>query len=128
MSQNDGTYSIFPETLQHKKKSKSLGLSRFFAFLMVTSMGATANSLGGARFSLYLNHDHFFFCIIGSGPSTNMRDELLSLLALLFIATSMGIPNLHVWGDSYVIINWMNSKATPTPLNLEHWCNGIFLY
>ena len=120
MSQNDGTYCIFPETLQHKK-SKSLGLSKFFAFLMVTSMGATANSLGGARFSLYLNHDHFFFYIIGSVPSTNTRDELLALWALLFTATSTGIPNLHVRGDSYVIINWMNSKATPTPLNLEHW-------
>ena len=102
------------------QKNKVIGPIEILCFPHGYFDGATANSLGGARFSLYLNHDHFFFYIIGSGPSTNTRDELLALWALLFTATSTGIPNLHVRGDSYVIINWMNSKSTPTPLNLKH--------
>jgi len=95
----------------NKKKIKVIGPIEIHCFPHGYFNGAIANSLGGAIFSLYLNHDHFFFCIIGSGPSTNTRDELLALWALLFIATSMGIPNLHVWGDSYVIINLDEIKS-----------------
>ena len=38
----------------------------------------------------------------------------------------MGIPKLHVRGDSVVNINWMNSKLSLIALNLEHWCNIIY--
>ena len=79
--------------------------------------------MGGAGVTLFLNHDHSFFCKMGCGPSTNTRAELLALWALLHSAASMGIPKLLVRGDFVVIINWINPKASLTALNLEHWCN-----
>ena len=37
----------------------------------------------------------------------------------------MGIPTPHVYGDSYVIINWENDKETLSTLDLDVWCVNI---
>ena len=62
---------------------------------------------------------------MGCGHNTNTREELLALWALLFFAKEIGIPSLHVYGDSYVIINWDNDKETLSSLYLDGWCDNI---
>ena len=37
----------------------------------------------------------------------------------------MGIPTPHVYGESYVIINWENDKETLSTLDLDAWCDNI---
>ena len=59
------------------------------------------------------------------GHSTNTRAKLLALWALLHFAKAIGIPTLHVYGDSYVIINWTNDKETLSALDLDCWCDNI---
>ena len=67
--------------------------------------GASANNVGGVGYFLYLNESHTFKFVLGVGNSTNTKAELLSLWALLLTSQMMGIPLLHIFGDSSVIIN-----------------------
>ena len=62
---------------------------------------------------------------MGCGHNTSTRSELLPLWALLFFAKEIGIPTLHVYGESSVIINSANDKATLFALDLEGWCVNI---
>ena len=50
---------------------------------------------------------------------------LLALWSLLSVSIHLGIPFLSVFGDSQVIISWVNKTASlNTPL-LSHWCDDI---
>ena len=37
----------------------------------------------------------------------------------------MGLPSLHIHGDSIVIINWFNQRSALTLLPLDGWCHCI---
>ena len=37
----------------------------------------------------------------------------------------MGLPTLHIYGDSSVVVNWANNKATLSSLDLGYWCESI---
>ena len=45
--------------------------------------------------------------------------------ALLHWAASLGLPSLHIFGDSSMIINWALGKAALTCLALDYWCEAI---
>ena len=42
----------------------------------------------------------------------------------MYIAKDIGLPYLHVFGDSSVIINWENEESTLAIVNLEAWCDN----
>lgn len=84
--------------------------------------GGAAASTGGAGAGLWLNEQHYFSTILGCGPNTNTRAELLALWALLYFAKDIGLPYLHVFGDFFVIINWAKGVSTLDMVNLEAWC------
>ena len=87
--------------------------------------GATANCKSGVGFVLALNNTHSINFSMGCGDSTNTRVELLALWALLYVTKDMGIPPLHIFGDSMMIISWENNRASLDSLCLEHWCEDI---
>ena len=87
--------------------------------------GATTKNLRGVGIYLLINQSHFFCIKLGCGLSTNTRVELLSLWVLLFFSKETGIPSLHVYGDSSVIINWENDKEKISALNLDAQCHNI---
>ena len=65
---------------------------------------------------------------LGCGSSTNTRAELLALWASLRVAKDIGLPYLHIFGDSSMIINWENRESIVDMVNLEAWCyNTRFL-
>ena len=41
------------------------------------------------------------------------------------MAKDIGLPYLHIFGDSSVIINWARNESTLTMVNLETWCINI---
>ena len=41
------------------------------------------------------------------------------------MAKDIGLPYLHIFGDSSVIINWAKNESTLTMVNLEAWCINI---
>ena len=62
---------------------------------------------------------------MGYGKSTNTRVELLAIWALLFFSKEIGLPGIHIFGDSSVVIDWEKEISSLTILDLEAWCNNI---
>ena len=69
---------------------------------------------------LSISSSHYFHIKLGCGTSTNTRAKLLALWTLLTFVKTLGLPTLHAYGDSQVIINWVNSKAGLSALDLDH--------
>jgi len=70
--------------------------------------GASAGNIGGVGFLIYLNESHYFNFALGCGHSTNTRAELLALSATLRVCMLMGLPINLIYGDSSVVISWLN--------------------
>ena len=62
---------------------------------------------------------------ISSYPMTNTRAELLAVWALLRAGLLMGIPLQLIFGDSLVIISWLNRFSALDVPSLMHWCSDI---
>ena len=81
--------------------------------------------MGGAGVFLAISHVHSFHIKLGCGSSTNTRVELLALWSLLYWEKVLGLPSLHIFGDSCVIINWAIGKAALACLALDNCCEAI---
>ena len=86
---------------------------------------ASTNHLGGVGVHLLLSNEHYFYFKLGIGLSTNTKSELLAMWTLLHCAKCMGLPSLHIHGDSAVIINWFNHRSALSLLSLDGWCQCI---
>ena len=81
--------------------------------------GVVAEGIDGARVYLAINSNHYFHIKLGYGGSTNTREKLLAMWALMHWATALGLPSLQIFGDSSVIINWALGKAALSCLALD---------
>ena len=68
---------------------------------------------------------HSFSLKLGSRHSTNTKAELLALWAILRVCFLMGLPILMIFGDSMVVISWINQLAALDIPSLMHWCDDI---
>jgi len=87
--------------------------------------GAAAEKMGGSGFLIYINDMHFFSFSMGCGRSSNTRAELLACWAILKVSLLMGIPIQLIYGDSMVIISWLNRISALDVPSLMHWCCDI---
>ena len=108
-----------------KRPPQAIGLTPKIIYPTGFFDGATTIGKGGASIILYINLSHFFHLKLGCGTNTNMREELLALWTLMNFVVSIGLPELHVYGDSNVIINWENSISRLSVLDMEHWYASI---
>ena len=108
-----------------KKKSRIIGLGLKIDYPCGFFDGAAAGNIGGAGFVILLSSTYFISYSLGCGRSTNTKSEFLALWALLTVAFHLGIPLLSVYGDSQVIISWVNRKASLNAPLLSHWCDDI---
>lgn len=108
-----------------KRKPRDFGKAPDINYPSSFFDGAAASKIGGAGITLSINQSHFFLIKMGCGTSTNTRTELLAFWALMFFAATIGLPVLHVCGDSSVIINRANSEAALAALDLDYWYDGI---
>ena len=97
--------NTFKPLQKHKHKIRNIWKSPTSIFPMIFFDGAAANNIGGACFCLSLNDHHLVAFKLGCGSCTNTRVELLALWASLRVAKDIGLPYLHIFGDSSVIIN-----------------------
>ena len=74
---------------------------------------------------IFLSDVHFFSFSMGYGCSSNTRAELLALWAILRVSKLMGLPMHRIFGDSLVIISWLNIIASLNVPSLIHWCDDI---
>ena len=74
---------------------------------------------------IYLSETHFFSFSVGYGLSSNTRAELLALWSILQVCYLMGLPIQRIYGDSMVIISWVNGLSALEIATLKHWCDDI---
>ena len=91
-------------------KIRNIGEPPDNLFPMAFFDGFTAESTRGAGLCIWINEQHYISIKLGCGCSTNTRVELLALWALLFIAKEIGLPYLHIFGDSSIVINWVRKN------------------
>ena len=82
-----------------------------------------AKNIGGSGFVIFLSDSHYFSFSLGAGCNTNTRAELLAMWAVLRVSLMMGLPMHLIYGESMVIISWINRLAALDVPTLMHWCN-----
>ena len=106
-------------------KVRDIGTKPRMAFPCGFFDGASAGNIGGSGFVIYLNETHFYSFTMGCGSSTNTRAELLALWAILRVCLLMGLPIQLIYGDSLVIISWLNRLSALDVPALMHWSYDI---
>ena len=71
---------------------------------------------------MYIRKTHYYHLKIGCNSSTNTRAKLIFVWGLFCIASAMGLPKLMVFGDSKIIIDWINNVSNLQVLELDDWC------
>ena len=113
---------LFPVPLK-SQKIRIIGPKPQKVFPCVFFDGAAAEKIGGAGYVIHLNDNHYFSFSLGCGCSTNTRAELLALWVVLRVSLIMGLPTHLIFGDSMVIISWLNGLSTLDISPLMHWCH-----
>lgn len=62
---------------------------------------------------------------MGIDDNTNNFSELVAVWACLFWAKRLGIRDIQNFGDSHVVIDWINLKTGIHSIYLQHWCTSI---
>ena len=108
-------------------KARNIGPKPSKCFPCGFFYGAATEKMGGSGFFIYINDMHFFSFSMGCGRSSNTRAELLACWAILKVSFLMGIPIQLIYGDSMVIISWLNRIFALDVPSLMHWCRDIIL-
>jgi ribonuclease HI len=74
----------------------------------VESSGNNCGAGGFIRTSEHRCYKWYFNC----GPGTNTKAELLGAWALLTLASRLSIMEIHIRGDSKIIIDWLKGKGS----------------
>ena len=110
---------------QKKRSIRVVGLGPQISYPCGFFDGAAAENIGGVGFVILLNASYSINFSLGCGSSTNTIVELLALWAILMVSNQMGIPLITIFGDSLVIISWVNRLATLNVPSPSHWCDEI---
>ena len=108
-------------------KSRIIGPDPIKCFPCGFFDGAAADYIGGSGYVIYINDYHFYSFSMGYGRSSNTRAELLACWATLKVSYLMGIPIQLIYGDSLIIISWLNKNFALDVPSLMHWCRDIRL-
>jgi len=77
----------------------------------------------GVHIKLDLHHSYKAHGAIGSG--TNIRAELIALWLALLLCRKLNIKDVHIAGDSKVVIDCFNNRATLNIMLLQAWKERI---
>ena len=107
--------------MSHSRKSKirNIGSAHVLTYPIGFFDGAFANQTRGVGIFLSISRTHYFYIMLGCGKTTNARAKLLALWDLLFFTKEIGLPMLHIYGHSSIIINREKGIYTLTTLDLE---------
>ena len=111
--------------MSRRSKNKNIGVGPSILDATGFFDDATTIIAGGAGVVLYIGRDRFYLIRLGCGLNTNTRAELLALWSILRVSYLMGFPIQRIYGDSMVIISWVNGLSALEIATLKHWCNDI---
>ena len=75
---------------------------------------------------IYISETYFYCFSVGCGFGSNTRAELLALWSMIRTIILMGLPIKMIFGDSMVVISWVNRRSALNIPTLKHWCDEIF--
>ena len=116
--------TLFPVP-QKTRKSRQIGPQSYHTFPVGYFDGAAKSNMGGAGFMIYLSETHYYCFSVSCGVCTNTRAELLALWSVIRVSHLMGLPIKVIFGDSLVVISWVNGTAALDVPTLKHWCDDI---
>jgi len=87
--------------------------------------GAAQGPLGGVGVRIILSPQHLVDLWMGIDACTNNFSEIVALWTCLYWTKRMDIHDIRVFGDSRVVIDWINGKADIHSIILQHWCSRI---
>jgi hypothetical protein len=79
----------------------------------------------GAGGIIRVNRHTIFKWMLNCGPGSNTRAELLGVWTLLTLATRLHIYDLQVFGDSKIVIDWLNHNCALQVCDLLCWQDRI---
>eukprot|EP00253_Pinus_taeda_P012119 PITA_12119 len=74
--------------------------------------GAANQTGSGGGFILHINEHHRYLVKMGFGAGSNNFAELSAIRNLIHFALSHQCTNLNIFGDSMVVVNWINNDST----------------
>jgi ribonuclease HI len=87
---------------------------------------AQSNGLqSGAGGLISISKNSHYRWTFNCGPGTNTRAELLGVWATLHLATRLNIEVLQIFGDSIIVIDWLNSRGKLQVISLLGWKDRI---
>ena len=113
------------ETINNRKFKKNCPLVDVSSAVVGYFDGASNLNHCGCGMVLVLNKDHFFNLCMGGSLGSNTKAELLSLFGLLHFASLIVISDISVYGDSKVLIDWLNGSTNLHVLLLKHWIHKV---
>jgi ribonuclease HI len=89
--------------------------------------GATQQQglLSGAGGVIKLDVHREYRWILNCGKGTNTRAELMGAWATLVLVVRFSVSDLHVMGDSKIVIDWLKRKGDLRVANLDVWKERI---
>ena len=84
--------------------------------------GASNNGVCGGGIALHYSDFHFFLLNLGCGKETNQRVKLITLWGRMKYIVQEYILQLQIFGDSRVIIDWIDDISKLQIAQLLHWC------
>ena len=81
--------------------------------------------LGGLGGVLYLSENHKIQARFAPGNCTNNKVELAALHLVLNLAINNNISQLQVFGDSKMVVDWVNRKIQINAPHLQQLLNAI---
>ena len=82
--------------------------------------GALNQEHCGCGMVIVINKDHFLYIYLGGGMGLNTKSKLLILYGLLLIASYIGVTYINIFGDSKIIIDWLNGFTNMQMILLKH--------
>ena len=74
---------------------------------------------GGVGGLLFIFDHHWYKFLAGIGPTTNNLVELSSIMMVLKLAISKGVSFKHIFGDSLLVVDWLNEERYPKNIFLK---------
>jgi len=87
--------------------------------------GAAQGHDGGCGFRIWMDRAHFINGWLGIENCTNNFSELVAVWILLYWALHLNLRDIRIFGDSRVVIDWLNNKSSIHSINLIHWCARV---
>lgn len=110
----------------HKRKHRSIKQSDIWNSYLVGFFDdvVISNKCGSEAFiALDCGQYYHFYSNIGTG--TNSQVEVNTLWGVLFCVKWLSLESLDVFGDTKVVIEWVNERSTLNPPMLSNWMSRI---